>query len=266
MDWLGIFERASSEAKKAVLGIYGKPEADLVVGRRRGHPTLRMDQVAEEAIISTLREAVDEDFILVTEESGELQFGGDSRFVIVCDPLDGSHNAKIGLPIFSVSLALLDLPRKFSDTRLGYVESLLTEDTFYAERGRGAFRNGELLGQEESGRDMETMALDVTSLAYLKRITPLLKGVEKVRMIGCASLALCMVASRTFSSYIFAGLKRPRTLDVSAAYLVAVEAGCVVTDDRGRDVRGMRVGLEDRRNIVASVDVEVHRQVLEMLK
>ncbi len=265
MNWLGIFEEASSKAKKVILEIYGKPEAYFTVGQRKGHPTLKIDEVAEKAIIGSLTEAIDEDFILVTEESGELQFGDDAKYVILCDPLDGSHNAKIRVPIFSVSLALLDLPRRFSDVKLGYVESLLTEDTFYAEKDGGAFRNGVELGQGETANTLETVALDITTLAYLKRIIPLLREVEKVRMIGCASLALCMVASRTFSSYIFAGLEKPRTLDISAAYMVAVKADCVVTDDHGRDVSEMRVGLEERRNIVASVDEEVHRQVLEML-
>ena len=53
-------------------------------------------------------EALGGDFTLVSEELGERTFGDGGGTRIVVDPIDGSLNAKRGIPFFSFSLAVAD--------------------------------------------------------------------------------------------------------------------------------------------------------------
>lgn len=269
MRWREIFDRVSQEAGKAILSIYRSPAASRVMGRgRSGDITLWIDALAEQVIEETLKREVGEDFILISEESGEKRLGSHPRFIILCDPLDGSHNAWRGIPFFSISLALLDLEGRFKDVRFGYVKNLLTQDAFYAERGRGAYRNGDRLEPSALDLGIDTIAIESPSTPFLAKTASSLQGEgRKIRILGCASLSLCLVASGAFSSVVVGAPGGARSIDTAAAYFIAKEAGCIVTDDGGLDVGDVKVGIEEeRKNIVASIDDEVHARVLEALR
>jgi myo-inositol-1(or 4)-monophosphatase len=70
-----------------------------------GDDTTAIDAAAEEAVVARLR-AHGGDFTLVSEELGELVFGSGGAVRVVVDPIDGSVNAKRGIPFFSLSLAV----------------------------------------------------------------------------------------------------------------------------------------------------------------
>ena len=72
-----------------------------------GDDTTAIDAAAEDAVVARL-DALDEDFTLVSEELGERAFGAGAPWRVVVDPIDGSLNAKRGIPFFSLSLAVAD--------------------------------------------------------------------------------------------------------------------------------------------------------------
>ena len=72
-----------------------------------GDDTTAIDAAAETAVVHRL-EALDQDFTLVSEELGERVFGTGEPWRVVCDPIDGSLNAKRDIPFFSLSLAVAD--------------------------------------------------------------------------------------------------------------------------------------------------------------
>ena len=74
---------------------------------------------------------------MLAEEGGELAGEVDARWIV--DPLDGTINYAHGLPIFCVSIAL----ERAGEMVLGVVHDPISEETYVAERGRGATLNGE---------------------------------------------------------------------------------------------------------------------------
>ena len=95
----GVLERLPTRVER-------EPVLQLGVG---GDETTAVDQAAEDAVVARLA-ALGEDFVLVSEELGERTFGkGGARHVVV-DPIDGSVNAKRGIPFFSFSLAVAEGP------------------------------------------------------------------------------------------------------------------------------------------------------------
>jgi len=266
MDWLDIFRSTAKDVKKTVSRFYGRDVGGEVVGvGRAGDLTIRMDSVAEKVVIESLRRKVKQDFILVSEEAGEITFGEKPKHMVVCDPIDGSLNAKFRIPFFSISLALVGMGGRFSDIEFGYVENLVYEDRFYAWRKSGSFRNGVRLRGSSVDKDVDMLAIDSPNPMALRWISKAVSKVKKIRVLGCASLGLCLLASKAFDSFIYMSKEKGRAIDVAAAYLIAKEANCAVTDDAGLEIENLEVGLDSRLNLAASLNSSVHKKLLKMI-
>ena len=79
-----------------------------------GDRTLVIDADAEEAVFRELEALHDEGlrFTAVSEERGTIDFG-DPDTLVVIDPIDGSVNAKRGLPHHSISIAVAERRRRW---------------------------------------------------------------------------------------------------------------------------------------------------------
>src|SRR3954452_10279266 len=103
-----------------------------------GDRTLLIDEAAEDLVFAQLDRlhAAGARFTAVSEERGTVDFGGDGT-VVVIDPIDGSLNAKRGLPHHAVSIAVADGPT-MADVHFGYVVDFGPAEEWFAVRGRGA--------------------------------------------------------------------------------------------------------------------------------
>ena len=95
-----------------------------------------MDRKAEELIISSIRRDFPDHGIL-TEESAEVVSDSPYRWII--DPLDGTTNYAHGFPIF----ACQSRSRKKGEITFGAVYDPTRDELFTAEKGNGAFLNGQ---------------------------------------------------------------------------------------------------------------------------
>ena len=98
--------------RRAVVPLSGTEAggAQLSVGAG-GDTTIELDRAAEEAVFAGLESLarIGEKFSVLSEEAGHRSFGSDYPLLLV-DPVDGSLNAKQGVPLFGLMLAVLDGP------------------------------------------------------------------------------------------------------------------------------------------------------------
>jgi myo-inositol-1(or 4)-monophosphatase len=171
---------------------------------------------------------------MLAEEGGELAGEGDARWIV--DPLDGTTNYAHGLPIFCVSVAL---ERAAEGVILGVVHDPMREETFVAERGRGAMLNGRPVSVSDT--DEPIRALIATDFPYDRermpetlelfgRFSALSRG---MRRSGAAALDLCYVAAGRLDGYYMRGV---RPWDIAAGSLIVREAGGKITDYRGDEL------------------------------
>ena len=101
-----------------------------------GDKTLEIDALAEEAVFAELSLLYDAGarFTVISEERGTVDFGGDGVLVVV-DPIDGSLNAKRGLPHHCVSIAVAEGPT-MADVTFGFVQDFGPDEEWVAWRGR----------------------------------------------------------------------------------------------------------------------------------
>jgi myo-inositol-1(or 4)-monophosphatase len=195
------------------------------------------------------------DFTLVSEELGERVFGEPGRWWIVLDPIDGSVNAKRGIPFFSLSVAVADGPL-MRDVRFGFVYDFGSAEEWTAERGGGARLDGVPLGEERPKEPMELLALEATRTASVADWAPALVGLaHRVRIMGSLALSLCHLAAGRVDGVC--SLKTARAVDIAAAQLLIQECGAAIELSEGPPLAEAPLDVEGRSRVVAGASPEV---------
>lgn len=241
----------------------GRSEVGIGAG---GDRTVELDRVAEVAALAELARFAGSGHpcSVLSEEAGLVDLG--ARYPrIVLDPVDGSLNAKQGLPLAAVMLSLLEGPR-VADLRLGWVLNLVSGERWHAVRSGGVYRNGgaitPLAPRARPGR-IGVLGIE-SSPRELCKIQPLIERASKVRLLGSVALALAHTASGGIE--VFAAPIRARIFDLSAGLLMVTEAGGAITDLEGRPLEEAIVDLDTRTTLLGSADPALHRQALEALR
>jgi len=265
--WLPIFRAIAAEIRATIPPLAGTPRGREEVGLGAGGDrTIYLDQIAEEIVVRHLEQAYRSGlrFQLISEELGERDFGGEP--LVLADPLDGSFNAKMGLPYYAVVLAVTEGDR-MSDVRLGYVLNLVTGDEFHAISGAGAFHMGERLRPMPpvfDGRTIPLVQFDAPSgVEPRERAAPIFALAEKVRQLGSAALNLCHTASGAVALQVTPA--PVRSFDLAGPVLILRESGGIATDYEGRSIDAVSVRLDARTTLLASLSPEIHTYALEVL-
>jgi len=167
---------------------------------------------------------------ILGEEGGLHDQGSDYRWYI--DPLDGTTNFAHGFPVFCVSMALEHRGQRIA----GVVYDPTRDELFAAERGAGAFLNGQRLAVSKTANLRESLVATGfpshkrhknPNIFFYHQITLRTHG---VRRAGSAALDLCYVACGRFEAFWEFNLN---PWDTAAGVLLVEEAGGRVTDMRG---------------------------------
>ena len=225
-DWLATCRLCVADIRDVLDRLPTRVEREPVLRRGQGgDDTTAVDQAAEDAVVERLL-ALGEDFVLVSEELGERAFGSGGALRVVVDPIDGSVNAKRGIPFFSFSLAVAEGPR-MGDVFFGYVYDFGTGEEWTAERGKGAFLHGKPLGSATPKDRIEILSLEgTTASAIAERIPNVLGLVDRVRVMGSLALSLCQLADGRVDAVC--SLKEARSVDIAAAQLLVRERGLAI--------------------------------------
>jgi myo-inositol-1(or 4)-monophosphatase len=256
-DWLGACRRAA-EGLRGVLREYPTSRERVVETGERGEGgdrTLVIDAAAEDVVFAELERLYGAGyrFTAVSEERGTVGFGGEGLIVVI-DPIDGSLNAKRGLPHHALSVAVADGPT-MADVLFGYVFDLGPGEEWHAVRGQGAFLDGRRLDPppERRGRHdrLELVAVESADPRWIAASAEALCHVaNRVRALGSIAVALCQVAAARVDG--MATLWRCRAVDAAAAQLIVRESGGLVRFTAMDQPLGAPLDLEPHSPVVAA--------------
>ena len=222
-DWLAVCRRAAHAAREVVAGFETTAERGVETGRGEGGDTaLVIDRAAEDAVFAEL-EALEAGLVAVSEERGEVPLYGGGPVRVVIDPVDGSLNAKRGLPSACVSIAVA-LGASMADVEVGYVAELDRERDWWAVRGEGAWCGDSRLALLEPG-PLEVLGLET---ARPQRVAARAEaigatGAHRLRVLGAVATSLCLVAAGRLDAMVTMG--DVRSVDVAAGQLLVREVG-----------------------------------------
>jgi myo-inositol-1(or 4)-monophosphatase len=185
-----------------------------------------VDRAAERAVIDTIVKHYP-DHAILAEESGSR---GESDYLWVIDPLDGTTNYLHGFPVFAVSVGVLHKGRM----EHGAVYDPLRQELFTASRGRGAQLDGhrirvsgcKSLERALIGTGFPFRNSEASLSPYFNMLKKAILGTAGVRRPGAAALDLCYVAAGRLDAFWEIGLSK---WDLAAGALIIREAGGIVS-------------------------------------
>ena len=211
------------------------------------------DLGSEKAILKILRSAFPS-FNIHAEEEGKTDNG--SEHTIVIDPLDGTNNFVLGIPNFTVSIAVL----KNDQAVAGVIYQPILNQTYFAIKGKGAYLNNKRI------RVSDTMDLKEATIAYncgyknsRKRVEYVLGNLitnDHKRIIFNWSPAFdyCLLASGKIEAMV--SDLGTEIYDFGAGKLIALEAGGKILDYKGKtdiDYRNDQFVLSNNEKICKSI-------------
>jgi myo-inositol-1(or 4)-monophosphatase len=256
-----IIERAARKAAPRLRRDFNEVQQLQVSRKGPADFVTQADQRCEQTLYEELSKARP-DWGFLMEERGEIA-GDPTKPRFIVDPLDGTSNFLHGIPHFAISIAVEEpLPNGKREITTALTYQPLTDESFWAEKGRGAWLQDQRL--RVSARREPSEALIATGIPFMGHgdfvqwtrifggIAPQVAG---IRRLGAATLDLAWVAAGRFDGFWESDLK---PWDVSAGVLLVKEAGGFVTDFRGGD-RYM-----ERNEFLASND-GLHSKLHKML-
>jgi myo-inositol-1(or 4)-monophosphatase len=224
--WLELCRACVGDIRDVLVRLPSRADREPVLRRGEGgDDTTAIDQAAEDAVVERLS-ASGESFVLVSEELGTRMFGTGGLRMVVVDPIDGSVNAKRGIPFFSFSLAVADGPA-MGDVAFGYVYDFGTGEEWTATRGEGAFLDGQRLGNVRPKDTIEILSFEgTTSAAIADRAAAAARVADRLRVMGSLALSLCHLAAGRVDAVC--SLKPARSVDIAAAQLLVRECGLAI--------------------------------------
>jgi len=258
-EWLDFAKSVALEAGDIMRKYFGKkPDSHLKANNT-------IVTVADEEINDLVIKRVTERYPAHDIDGEEASQCHDSKYVWVCDPIDGTASFIMGLPVSVFSLALvID-----GQPEVGVIYAPFSDHLYWASRGRGAYMNSQPIHvSQHSLDDRVEMNVDwwpsapwdvmqvVHDLAYEKDVY--------VTTIGSTTHAAALVARGEFVASVFVGAKG-KNVDIAAAKVIVEEAGGKVTDLFGREQRYDQdiCGAVLSNGIVHEKIVEAMRKLIE---
>jgi myo-inositol-1(or 4)-monophosphatase len=262
-DWLEVCRLAVADIRGVLDMLPTRAEREPVLHRGEGgDDTTAIDQAAEDALVARLATAGD--FTLVSEELGERVFGVGGPTHVVADPIDGSVNAKRGIPFFALSVAVADGPA-MGDVLFGYVYDFGSGEEWTAERGGGAHLDGVRLGAQRPKDVIEILSFEgTTTSAIAESVGPVLDLAGRLRVMGSLALSLCHLAAGRVDGVV--SLKPARAVDIAAAQLLVRECGLAIELFEDPPLAAAPLDLGARSRVAAAGSLELVAELAAALR
>jgi myo-inositol-1(or 4)-monophosphatase len=258
-DWLALCRDAVEDVRHVLAGLPTRADREPVVGAGMGgDDTTAIDAAAERVVLPRFQDLAD--VTIVSEEAGVI---GEGRTHVVVDPIDGSLNAKRGIPFFSLSIAVASGPT-MGDVDFGFVHDFGSEEEWTATRGEGARLNGHLLDGELPKERMEILAFEATRTASVaEKAAAVVELAYRLRIMGSLALSLCHLAAGRVDGVC--SLKPARSVDIAAAQLLVRERGLAIDLFETPPFDAAPLDVEGRSRVVAAGTAQLCRQLADAL-
>ncbi len=253
---MNVMTNAARKASRRLIRDFNEVEQLQVSVKGPSNFVSQADLACEKTLFEELSKAR-QGYGFLMEEQGAVE-GADKTHRWIIDPLDGTTNFLHGIPLFAISIAL----EREGELVAALVYNPAMDETFSAERGKGAFLNDRRI--RVAGRKQLSDCVAVTGIPhrgksgheqFLSEQRVIMRQVAGVRRTGSAALDLAWTAAGRFDAFWERNLQ---AWDVAAGILLVREAGGMVTD------------LEDGNAMLQNGDIlaanaPIHKAMLKVL-
>jgi myo-inositol-1(or 4)-monophosphatase len=255
---MNVMVTAARKAGRSLARDFGEVEALQVSLKGPANFVSAADHRAEDILYTELSRARP-GYGLLMEERGEIK-GDDATHRWIVDPLDCTTNFLHGIPLFAVSIGL----ERDGELVAGLVYNPATDETFTAEKGKGAYINDRRRLRVAARTELATSVI-CTGIPhtgrpghdlFLKELRSVMAASAGVRRTGSAALDLAWTAAGRFDGFWERGL---RAWDIAAGIVILREAGAYICDGDGKE------RMLEQGSIVAGNEA-IQAKLLKLLK
>lgn len=237
-QYLEFAKKLAKEAEEIALK-YFSFEIEHII-KEDNTPLAKADTEINDLVIKRINEVYPEHSIY-GEEKSELK--ENSKYIWVCDPIDGTMPFSNGLPIFTFSIALVDQSNGLPI--LGVVNDPILKNMYWATKNGGAYRNGKRLSVLKNDNLKNTYLItEASGKAVGFSNLPLMKSLSEKKCAVMRFLSFIyggvQVANGKFIGAVF---YNPYGHDVATLKIITEEAGGKVTDLNGEERRYDKDGI-----------------------
>ena len=209
-----------TDAGAKVLEVYNNSDFD-VRAKEDNSPLTKADIIANLAIINGLQDI--SDFPIVSEET-EIEYeqrkGWESFWMV--DPLDGTKDFIARNNEFTINIALIKHVRPV----LGLVYAPALQLMYWAQKGKGAFKNGQKICNDSKrteliGADSRFHSTIETQQFFQRH------NIKIIKRFGSA-IKICKLAEGEID--VYPRLNGTNEWDTAAAHIIANEANCKLVE------------------------------------
>lgn len=246
---IGILRSIADEVSKAIgLIPKGTDIGEEVCMGADGTPTSEIDKIAENTVLKYIQ-ANDVPFNVLSEEIGYVDNGAED--VLILDPIDGTTNSVIGVPLYTISMAVGR--DSLNGVHTAFIRNLVTGDEYTAVKGQGAYLNGERIHVKSEFDPKKILMMIYLGNGADPQAFALAKRVKTSRAYGCASIEMALVATGMADGFFMNSENYERSIrivDIAASALILREAGGEIYSLDG-SIFDMPIDLPHRGNFVA---------------
>lgn len=253
---MGTFiQRIVKSAGDAVAKRFGKVGVKYMKSPALWDCVTEADLISERLMISAIKKTYPMHGI-ISEEAGS--YNPDAEYVWIMDPIDGTYNFAVGVPQFGVMACLLYR----GEIVLSAIELPITQESFFAKKGRGTYLNGKRIHCSQTKRLHNSFGSGSSSIRertarFLLRLVAAAKA-EDIQFGSMASMAVnaCYTACgrRDWMVALTGALH-----DFAPVSLMLAESGCKITDMKGTPWKFGQLEI-------LAANPALHKQLLKLTK
>ncbi|HEY5583343.1 MAG TPA: inositol monophosphatase family protein [Ruminiclostridium sp.] len=217
-----------------------------------------IDLKVQEIIVSRLKQILPESNIIAEETvTNNFSLG---KYTWILDPVDGTTNLMCGFKYSAIALGLIVDGVPYA----GIVYNPYLGELFSAQKGKGAFVNGQLIEVTKNKTLSDSLITFGTSpydRAKADETFRITKNVflkcRDVRRTGCAALDICNVAAGRIDGFYEMELQ---PWDYAGAALILEEAGGAITDWLGKKLNYIN------KTAIIATNSYIHEELMTSVK
>ncbi|MCC7553514.1 MAG: bifunctional NADP phosphatase/NAD kinase [Methanobacteriaceae archaeon] len=281
-----ISKEIIDKVEKEISPHIGKSKSgEIIKNGADGTPTSYIDILAENIVIDILKKQ-NESFFLISEEIGEMKVGKGKvettniyeilsdknldyceipKLIFLVDPLDGTSNAIKEIPSYGISIAVAKTPKDrvatLDDVELGFIKNYANGNQFEAEKGKGAWLNGQTTKPSDETK-ISNLSFGGFTKSNTVEASKLIDTARRMRVLGSVVLELSYVASGKYDAFL--DLRGSRIIDIAASKLIVEECGGIITNKYGETIKS-KLSIHERTMVVASGNIDLHSQIIDII-
>jgi len=252
---LNVMEKACIKASKALIRDFGEIEKLQVSKKGPGDFVTNADKRTEKILIKELTFARP-DYSILSEECGAVEKNSEFKWII--DPIDGTLNFLHGVPHFAISIGL----EKKNEIICGMIFNPITNEMFYAEKGKGAYLNNSRIRVSSRKKIEECILVTGGPILeyenkeiFFREYEKVSKVVAATRKFGSAALDLAFVACGRADGLWERNLSY---WDIAGGIVIVKEAGGTISNFKGGK------DYIDEKNILAT-NSKIDKDLIKIL-